>query len=110
MMETVSGLVAFLESGDLPDGLFAADAVADFNVPSWRFTLRGPQALADQRNEAGPGPWKIVVEHVRSTEDGFVIELSHEHGGEYYRTLTLVLLRDGLIAEFVHYCTGNSAR
>lgn len=110
MTDTVSGLVAFLETGDLPPDLFAPDVVTDFNVPSWRFALRGPQALAAQRHEAGAGPWKIVVEQVRPTDDGYAIELTHEHGGEYYRTLSLITEADGRIMRFVHYCTGNSVQ
>ena len=56
MTSTLSGLVAFLETGALPPGLFAPDAVSDFTVLSWRFALHGPAAMAAQRRHARWAP------------------------------------------------------
>jgi hypothetical protein len=81
----------------------APGAVADFNVLSWRFAAHGPDAVAAQRRSAGPGRWTVVAERVEPTETGYAVELTHESGGLYFRTLTLVTVADGLIAAFVHY-------
>ena len=34
-------LMAFLETGEVPDGLFAADMFCDFTMPTWRLQARG---------------------------------------------------------------------
>lgn len=102
--KTLTEFVAFLETGD--PGAFAADAVADFNFPSVRFTVHGADAIAAER---GPGRWKVDLERVRPTDTGYVAELTHSHAGEAYHTLNLVTVDNGRITELVHYCTGNSA-
>ncbi|GIH05217.1 hypothetical protein Rhe02_32840 [Rhizocola hellebori] len=99
--------VEFLQTGQLRPDVFATDAVIDFNVPSWRFSSRGPAAIAQQRHAAGPGPWQVVVDRAEPTPRGFVVELHHAHADQYYRTLSLVTVANGRILEVVHYCTGN---
>jgi hypothetical protein len=107
MTPLLKEFVAFLESGEPRPDVFAADAVIDFNVPSWRFASRGLAAIAHQRQITGAGPWEVVVDRASETPSGFVVELSHAHSGEYYRTLSLVTVVNGRISEVVHYCTGN---
>lgn len=99
--------VEFLETGEASPDAFAPDCVGDFNVPGWRYPVEGAAALAAHRREAGPGRWTVQVDRAEPTPTGYVVELSHAHGGEYYRTLSLVTVAEGRIAEFVHYCTGN---
>src|SRR5581483_6506186 len=99
--------VAFVETGEARPGVWADDAVMDFNVPSWRFVARGVDAIVAQRHHAGPGPWKVSVDRAEPTSNGFAVELHHAHGNEYYRTLSLVTVANGRISEVIHYCTGN---
>ena len=107
MIPLLNEFVQFIETGDARSAVFADDAVMDFNVPSWRFAARGRAAIAAQRQHAGPGAWQVGVDRAEPTPNGFVVELHHSHSGEYYRTLSLVTVVNGHIAEVVHYCTGN---
>jgi hypothetical protein len=44
----VDRLLAGVESGDLPNGIFSDDAVLDATVPNWRLSIRGGCAIRDQ--------------------------------------------------------------
>jgi hypothetical protein len=44
----VDRLLAGVEAGSIPDGLFATDAVLDATVPNWRLSVRGGDAIRDQ--------------------------------------------------------------
>jgi hypothetical protein len=58
----VDRLLAGVESGDLPDGIFTDDAVLDATVPNWRLTVRGGPAVRDQLSHwyADPGKFESL--------------------------------------------------
>jgi hypothetical protein len=47
-MTCIDRFLAAVVSGDgIPEDLYTEDAVLDATVPSWRFSARGPRAVAD---------------------------------------------------------------
>ncbi len=47
----IDQLLAGVVSGDIPEGIFADDAVLDATVPNWRFAIRGGGAIRDQLSQ-----------------------------------------------------------
>jgi ketosteroid isomerase-like protein len=109
MKHLLDGYLAFLADGSTPDDVFADDVILDMNVPSWRFQVQGVDAVRQSRLSAG-GVWKVQAGAMLATDAGFVVETSYdsiEDGRPLYaRSVNLVTVHDGRIAEVVHYCTG----
>ena len=95
----------FLETGELKPGAFAPDVFFDMNVPSWRYQVQGHTDVAALR--ARGGVQRLEVAAVVATADGFAAETSYDALEAdqviYYRSMNLVRLRDGQIAEAIHY-------
>jgi len=100
--------VRFLETGELAPGAFAADVFFDMNVPSWRYQIEGHDAVAGLFHSEGPA--RARVGSVLQTDSGFVAEVNYDTTEDavpvYYRSVSVVTVRDGQISEVVHYCTG----
>ncbi len=48
LMDTIDALLAGIEAGAIPMGVFSDDAVLDATVPNWRYTTpRGPAVRAE---------------------------------------------------------------
>ena len=52
-------LVQFLESGDVPEGLFTQDVFCDFTMSRWRLQARGVDGTVALRKQGHPGPGSV---------------------------------------------------
>lgn len=104
-------LIAFLETGDLPDGLFAPDVFCDFTLPQWRLQARGTDDVRALRLAGHPWAGRVPRSRFDATATGFVLELEEEweHDGQswYCRELFRADIAAGLISELAVYCTGD---
>ncbi|HZQ38614.1 MAG TPA: hypothetical protein VFD32_22000 [Dehalococcoidia bacterium] len=114
-LETASALgaklIAFLETGTPPQGLFAQDIFCDFSMPQWRLQARGIDAAVRLRSGGHPGSSTVARHRCDPTPTGFVLEVEErwQAAGEdwYCRELFRAEIRDGRIAELSVYCTGD---
>jgi len=104
-------LIAFLESGEVEDGLFTEDVFVDFTSPRWREQGQGIERAVAMRRAGHPGPSSVSRSRVDATATGFVLEVEerwHHFGEDWYaRELFRADVRDGAIAELSVYCTGD---
>ena len=104
-------LIHFLETNEVPDGLFAADMFCDFTMPTWRLQASGAADSVAMRLAGHPGPGKVPRWRFDPTPTGFVLELEEawESGGEYWtcRELFRADISDDGITELSVYCTGD---
>ncbi len=104
-------LIAFLETGTPPQGLFAQDIFCDFSMPQWRLQARGIDAVVRLRTGGHPGSGTVARHRCDPTPTGFVLEVEErwQVAGEdwYSRELFRADIRDGRIAELSVYCTGD---
>lgn len=103
-------LVAFLETGKAPVGLFAVDAFCDFTVPQWRLQARGADDVVALRTTSHPSPGTVPRRRCDPTPTGFVLEVEErwEDGGDHWycrEMLRADLDGDGAISELTAYCT-----
>jgi hypothetical protein len=107
----VANLIRFLETGDLPDGLFAADVFADLSLPHWRIQAATAPEVVAIRAEGHPSPGQVRVERVEQTDHGFTIEFEERWDNEGQRWYCRELIRadvvDNCIVELSIYCTGD---
>jgi hypothetical protein len=104
-------VVAFLETGTAPEGLFAPDAFLDLTMPTWRIQTSGAENLIAVRKEGHPGPGRVTRWRTDPTPTGFVFEFEerwdHEGLQWYAREMMRAEVADGQIAELTVYCTGD---
>jgi hypothetical protein len=107
----VAELIRFLETGAVPDGLFAPDAFADLSLPQWRVQAATAAEIVAIRTEGHPCPGQVRVERVEETGHGFTLEFEErwEDSGQrwYCREMIRADLAGGSIAELSIYCTGD---
>jgi hypothetical protein len=104
-------LVAFLETGAVPDGLFTPDVFCDFTMPQWRLQAQGIEDVVGLRKAGHPGPGRVPRTRLDVTTTGFVLEVEEqwEQDGEswYCRELLRADVSDGSISQLSVYCTGD---
>ena len=107
----VAGLIHYLETGDVPDELFAADVISDVSLVCWR--LRGvtaAEAIA-VRTSGHPFPGHVRVERLDRTERGFVLQFEerwvHEGQEWYCREMIRADVQGGHLVDMAVYCTGD---
>jgi hypothetical protein len=107
----VADLIRFLETGTVPDRLFASDLFTDLSLPHWRVQTATAAEVIAIRVEGHAGPGQVRVERVEQTGHGFTIEFEErwENGGQqwYCREMIRADVADGRIAEMSVYCTGD---
>lgn len=107
----VADLIRFLETGIVPERLFAADAFADLSLPHWRVQAATAAEVVAIRAEGHPCPGQVRVERVERTGHGFTIEFEERwvDGGQrwYCREMIRADVSEGRIAEMSIYCTGD---
>ena len=54
-------LVAFLETGTVPEGLFRPDVFLDLTMPTWRVQAAGTEDLIAERKQGHPGPGRVTA-------------------------------------------------
>lgn len=80
-------LIVFLETGNVPDGLFTPDAFCDFTMPKWRLQAEGVAGLVALRKAGHPGPGKVPRWRCDATATGFVLEFEErweQDGKDWY--------------------------
>jgi hypothetical protein len=107
----VADLIRFLETGTVPDQLFAADVFADLSLPQWRVQAATAAEIITIRAKGHPCPGQVRAERVEQTSHGFTIEFEErwEDGGQrwYCREMIRADVADGSIAELSIFCTGD---
>lgn len=103
--------VDFLETGTPPDDLFTPDVFCDFTMPKWRLQAQGVDGVVALRKAGHPGPGTVPRWRCDATPTGFVLEFEErwtQDGEDWYsREMTRADARDGRIASFSVYCTGD---
>jgi hypothetical protein len=107
----VAGVVRWLETGEVSDGLFADDVFLDLTLPHWRVQLIGADAVVAGRKQLHPFPGQVRVERVDRTEHGFAMafeERWHHDGQDWYcREQIRADVVGGSITDTAVYCTGD---
>jgi hypothetical protein len=111
MDELAGKLIAFLETGAPPDGLFAPDVFCDFTLPHWRLQSEGIDGLVALRRAGHPGRSSVVSSRLDPTDRGFVLEFEErwtENGASWYsRELARADVAGDRISQLSVYCTGD---
>jgi hypothetical protein len=109
--ELADGMVSWLESGELPEGLFAPDVFADISMPTWRIQSATLDEMLAIRRKGHPGSGSVVERRVDPTATGFVLEFAeHWHSGNecwYAREMIRCDVGDHGITAMSVYCTGD---
>ncbi len=104
-------LIAFLETGELPAGLFAPDLFLDFTLPLWRLQASSADDAVAVRLTGHPAPGRVPRSRFDRTDSGFLLEVEEtwEQDGDswYCRELMRADVVDGVITELAVYCTGD---
>jgi hypothetical protein len=53
-------LIRFLETGDVPEGLFRPDVFLDLTMPTWRVQAASAEDLIAERKQGHPGPGRVT--------------------------------------------------
>lgn len=103
--------IAFLETGDVPDGLFTPDVFCDFTLPKWRLQAEGIEEVVKLRKAGHPGPGSVPRWRCDATEKGFVIEFEErweQDGKDWYsREIARADAPHGAVSALSVYCTGD---
>lgn len=104
-------LIAFLETGETPPGLFTADVFCDFTLPCWRLQAQGLEPVVALRRHGHPGPSRAPRWRCDPLPTGFLLEVEErwEQEGEswYCRELIRADVVGESITEITVYCTGD---
>src|SRR5579871_3088005 len=104
-------LVAFLETGTAPEGLFRPDVFLDLTMPTWRIQAAGAEDLIGVRKEGHAGPSTVTWWRSDPTPTGFVFEFEERWDSEgqqwYAREMARAEVAGGQVAELTVYCTGD---
>jgi hypothetical protein len=110
-LELARRFIQFLETGEVPAGLFTPDVFCDFTLPKWRLQATGIDEVVALRKAGHPGPGKVPRWRCDATESGFVLEFeeSWEQDGKDWTAREMVRADapSGAILEFSVYCTGD---
>jgi len=104
-------MISWLETGSVPDGLFAPDAFCDLTVPQWRLQAAGADNAVALRTNSHPAPGRVPRWRFDPIPTGFVLEFEEEwdeHGEHWYcREMIRADLGEDGIAQLSIYCTGD---
>ncbi|HWD04361.1 MAG TPA: hypothetical protein VG674_18130 [Amycolatopsis sp.] len=107
----VENFVRFLETGTVPDDLFAPDVFADLSLPQWRVQTATAGDLVALRADSHPYPGRVRIERQSTTECGFTLEFeerwTHEGRRWYCREMIRADVEGDRITELSIYCTGD---
>jgi hypothetical protein len=110
-MTPVEGFLRFVETGEVPDGLFAPDVFLDFTMPTWRLQGQGIEELVALRKAGHPGPSTVPHRRIDPIANGFVVEFGEswddEQGSWTAREMARADVVDGAITQVSVYCTGD---
>lgn len=104
-------LIQFLETGEVPPGLFADNVFCDFTLPLWRLQAQGRESVVALRRQGHPSPGRVPRWRCDPTPTGFVLEVEErwEQDGKswYCRELIRADMAGDSITEIAVYCTGD---
>jgi hypothetical protein len=107
----VQQFVHWLETTELPDGLFTDDVFLDFTPPQWRLQASGIPGVLAIRRTGHAAPGRVPRLRYDPTPTGFVLEIEEEWDAAdehwYCREMYRADVRDGSIAGLSVYCTGD---
>ena len=111
MRDLSEKLIRFLETGDVPEGLFRPDVFLDLTMPTWRVQTAGAEDLIAVRKEGHSGPGTVTRWRADPTPAGFVFEFEERWDSEgqqwYGREMMRLDVTDGAVAGVTVYCTGD---
>ena len=111
MRELSEKLIRFLETGDVPEGLFRPDVFLDLTMPTWRVQTTSAEDLIAERKQGHPGPGRVTRWRADPTPSGFVLEFEERWNSEgqqwYAREMMRIEVAGGTITEVTVYCTGD---
>lgn len=103
--------IEFLETGKIPEGLFADDVFLDFTIPLWRLQASGIQDAVALRRSGHPSPGRVPRWRTDRTDRGFVMEFEEVwvDGGQqwYCREMARADVGADAITALSVYCTGD---
>ena len=82
MRELSEKLIRFLETGDVPEGLFRPDVFLDLTMPTWRVQAASAEDLIAERKQGHPGPGRVTRWRADPTPSGFVLEFEERWNSE----------------------------
>lgn len=107
-------IIAVFVNGDVSalDGLYALDAIADCNVPQWRYQLKGADTIEAvvRGDELGVPNRHVTLWRHGSTDDGLFLEGEvrfNDGQDRMWRNLHLFRAVDDRITEHTLYCSGT---
>ena len=104
-------LIAFLETGTPPPGLFADDVFCDLTSPRWRLQAQGRDQVVGMRRHSHPSPGVVSRFRCDPIPSGFVMEWEERWTDEqddwYCREMARVELEEEAISALSVYCTGD---
>jgi hypothetical protein len=107
----VDGLLAGIEAGSIPPGVFCDDAVLDATVPNWRFSIKGGAAVKAELSGWFADPGRFEQLRRSPLPDGELVEFTltwEEHGLPHACHQAHILrLRDGRVAADTAFCGGR---
>jgi hypothetical protein len=108
---TADLLIAFLETGIPPEGLFDPDVFLDFTMPTWRLQALGVEDAVALRRAGHPAPGRVPRSRSDPTPTGFVLEVEETWGDRgdswYCRELFRADVGPSGITALSVYCTGD---
>jgi hypothetical protein len=107
----VDELVAGIEAGAVPAGVFSDDAVLDATVPNWRFSVRGGARVHAQLSEWFADPGRFEQLNRIRLPGGELVEftLAWEERGVAHRCHQAHILRleGGRVSSDIAFCGGR---
>lgn len=82
-----TSFIEFLETGTVPEGLFASNVFCDFTMPKWRLQAAGIDGVVALRKAGHPGPGRVPRWRTDATANGFVLEFEErweQDGTDWY--------------------------
>jgi len=111
LRQLADDLIAFLETGEAPEGLLAPTVFFDVTVPHWRLQAEGSDDAVALRRQQHSAPGRVVRSRLDETRSGFVLEFEerwHERGRDWYaREIARADVGEEGITELSVYCTGD---
>ena len=109
---TLAGrFIVSLETGTVPDGLFAPNVFCDFTLPKWRLQSEGIDGLVALRKAGHPGPGRVPRWCCDATATGFVLEFEERWEQDdrdwYSHEVARTDAPDGMISALSVYFTGD---
>jgi hypothetical protein len=103
--------IAFLETGNPPDGLFDPGLYLDFTMPTWRLQALGVDDAVALRRAGHPRPGRVPRSRLDPTPTGFVLEVEEAWAADgdtwYCRELFRADVGPAGITALSVYCTGD---